>query len=127
MRPSDTEPVAPSSMRARALTVTSEPGSIVLTARRNEDTVYIHGDLFAARVTWVYVGLQTSSGRIVGWTSVSMLEPAPDAGTGGDPGMRFDVEFAAPLDTYPGALFAVAHANDAEGRLVGTAEIELAP
>jgi hypothetical protein len=107
--------------------VSSEPGPIVLRARRNAATVYVHGDVFAQRVTWIYVALQDASGRVAGWTSVSMPDPGPNAATGDGPPVLFDVELGVPLDTYPGMIFVFAHAHDADGALVGTAQLELLP
>ncbi|HET9852562.1 MAG TPA: hypothetical protein VFP56_08680 [Candidatus Limnocylindrales bacterium] len=107
--------------------VSSEPGPIILRARRNAATVYVHGDVFAERVTWIYVALQDAGGRVAGWTSVSMPDPGPaSAVPGGGPPMLFDVELGVPFDTYPGTIFVFAHAHDAAGALVGTAQLELA-
>jgi hypothetical protein len=105
---------------------TSEPGPLVLGARRNTATVYIHGDVFAQRVTWIYVGLQDAGRGVVGWTSVVMPEPALRSGGDGAQ-MRFDVELAAPIEAYPGTLVVLANAHDADGQLVGTARLEMAP
>jgi hypothetical protein len=126
--PSAMEPVATSMPTARPV-VTSGPGPLVLKARRNAATVYVHGDVFAPRVTWMYVALQDASGRVAGWTSVSVPDPgslASPAPDGAAP-MLFDVEVAVPADTYPGLILVFAHAHDADGALVGTAQLELAP
>lgn len=121
-------PLATSSEAAVRPAVTSEPGPIVLKARRNGASVYVHGDVLAARVTWIYVALQDARGRVAGWTSVSMPDPGPgSSGAGGGPLLLFDVELAVPADTYPGPIFVFAHAHDADGALVGAAQLELAP
>ena len=120
--------VRPASIPTARPVVTSEPGPIVLKARRNAATVYVHGDVFAPRGTWIYVALQDAAGRVAGWTSVSMPEPGvPSSSAGGAPPMLFDVEVAVPADTYPGLILVFAHAHDADGALVGTAQLELAP
>lgn len=108
--------------------VTSEPGPLVLKARRNAATVYVHGDVFAPRVTWIYVALQDPAGRVAGWTSVSMPDPGGRSPAASDSApLLFDVEVTVPADTYPGSIFVFAHAHDADGALVGTAQLELAP
>jgi hypothetical protein len=108
--------------------VTSEPGPIVLKARRNAATVYVHGEVFAPRVTWIYVALQDAAGRVAGWTSLSLpYAGAPSSDPVGDSPILFDAEVTVPGDTYPGQIFVLAHAHDADGALVGTAQLELAP
>ena len=108
--------------------VTSEPGPMVLKARRNAATVYVHGDVFAPRVTWIYVALQDAAGRVAGWTSLSLPYPGdPSSDPVGELPILFDVEVTVPGDTYPGPIFVFAHAHDADGAMVGTAQLELAP
>ena len=113
-------------MPVQVAMLTTQPGPLVLAARRNTATVYIHGDVFAQRVTWIYVGLQDARRGVVGWTSVVMPEPTSRSGGDGTQ-MRFDVELAAPIESYPGTLLVVANAHDADGQLVGTARLEMAP
>jgi hypothetical protein len=120
--------VAPPSTPAARPVVTSAPGPLVLRARRNAATVYVHGEVVAPRVTWVYVALQDAAGRVAGWTSVSLPDPGPPSPSSEDAApMLFDVEVLVPADLYPGAMFVFAHAHDADGALVGTAQLELAP
>ena len=74
------------------------------------------------------MALQDAGGRVAGWTSVSMPDPGlPKPSAGDGPPMLFDVELGVPLDTYPGTIFVFAHVHDADGALVGTAQLELAP
>ena len=108
--------------------VTSGPGPLVLVANRSSISVYVHGDVFAPRVTWIYVALRDLSGTVVGWTSVSVPDPGPEATVvkGERAPILFDVELAVP-DEFPGTLLVLAHAHDPAGAVVGTAELEVAP
>ena len=46
---------------------TSPPGPINLQASRHPSTVFVHGDVFAQQVTWVFVSLQSLDGQVGGW------------------------------------------------------------
>lgn len=106
----------------RAPIVTLLGGPIELTARRHPETIYIHGDVYARDVTWMFVSLQDRSGRVAGWTSMSLpgaANPAADDG----PSLRFDVELSVPADTFGGPLWVQANAHDSSGSLAATARL----
>ena len=102
--------------------MTSEPGPLVLAAQREVDSVFVHGDVFVERVTWVFVSVQDASGRIAGWASVSVPGAAGPA-VGDGPAMRFDLEVAAPYDDFPTALELQAIAYDSTGRIIAVGRI----
>jgi hypothetical protein len=114
--------IAPSPDRAPV--VTNGDGPIVLQARRHPETVYVHGDVFVDRVTWVFVSVQDAAGRIAGWASVSIPASAMPAASD-VPTLRFDVELALPPAAADGLLRIHASAHDADGRLVATARVEM--
>jgi hypothetical protein len=103
--------------------MTSDPGPIQLSARRQPNSVFVHGDVFVADVTWVFVSLQDARGRVAGWASVS-VPGAAGPGTDGGPTLRFDVELAAAYVNFPGALALQATAYDGSGRAVASSTIE---
>ncbi len=107
------------------VTATSEPGPVSIQASRHPSTVFVHGDVFAPQVTWVYVSLQSLDGQIGGWASVSIPGAA---GNGRDhgPALRFDVELAIPTQLAAGVLLVQANAYDAAGGLVGSTRVRLA-
>jgi hypothetical protein len=91
----------------------SGPGLIQLKAQRLPASVSVHGDVFVAHVTWVFVSLHDETGRVVGWTSVSVPGAVgPARGTG--PTLRFDVQLTVP-DGSAGGLWLDANAYDASG------------
>jgi hypothetical protein len=102
--------------------MTSGPGLIELVARRQVNSVFVHGDVFVDRVTWVYVSLRSAGGEIAGWASVSAPGGAQPRGSGG-PSLRFDVELAAAYESFPGPLTLVAAAYDDSGEQVASASI----
>ena len=102
---------------------TSGPGPIQIVARRHPETMYIHGDVFVPRVTWVFVSLQDDDGRVAGWASVS-VPGAAGPGLEDGPTMRFDVEVALP-DGYEGRLWIQANAYDADGAQVASSRLEV--
>ena len=104
---------------------TSGPGPIQIVARRHPETMYIHGDVFVPRVTWVFVSLQDDDGRVAGWASVS-VPGAAGPGVEDGPTMRFDVEVALP-DGYEGRLWIQANAYDADGAQVASSRLEVPP
>lgn len=105
--------------------VTSGPGQIELQARRRPESVFVHGDVFVARVTWVYVSLRDDAGRVAGWASVSVPGRA-GPGVGSGPTLRFDVELAVP-EGFSGRLWIVANAYDDSGVLIGSTRIGVGP
>ena len=105
--------------------LTSEPGPIQIVARRHPETMFIHGDVFVARVTWVFVSLQDDAGRVAGWASVS-VPGAAGPGVGNGPTLRFDVEVAVP-DGYEDRLWIQANAYDADGAQVASTRLEVPP
>ena len=86
--------------------------------------MYIHGDVFVANVTWVYVSLQDDRGRIAGWASVSVPGAAGPA-RGDGPTLRFDVDVAVPAG-FDGPLRINANAYDVDGVLMASTRIDIA-
>jgi hypothetical protein len=105
--------------------LTSGPGPIQIVARRHPETMFIHGDVFVPRVTWVFVSLQDDAGRVAGWASVS-VPGAAGPGVGSGPTLRFDVEVALP-DGYEGRLWIQANAYDADGARIANTRLEVPP
>ena len=103
---------------------TSGPGPIQLLAQRDANGVFIHGDVYAADITWVFFSLQAADGRVAGWASVSVPGSAGPAASGA-PALRFDVELAVPSNFNPGPLAVLAHAYDAHGALVSATSLDL--
>ncbi len=104
---------------------TSGPGPIQLLASRLAESIFVHGDVFAPNVTWVFVSLQEMGGQVVGWASVS-VPGAVGPAVGRGPTLRFDLELAVPSATVVGPLALVANAYDKTGKLVGSARLEAA-
>ena len=104
---------------------TSGPGPIQLTAQRNANTVYVHGDVYPVNITWVYFSLQGPDGRVAGWASVSVPGSSGPATASGGPALRFDVELAVPSDFNQGGLLVLAHAYNAHGVLVSATSVDL--
>jgi hypothetical protein len=102
---------------------TSDPASkeIHLEVQRQPNGMFVHGDVYVARVTWVFVSLRDPSGTITGWASVS-VPGAAGPGVRGGPTMRFDVELAVPTG-YAGPLTIQATAYDGTGRVVGATQL----
>lgn len=105
--------------------LTSGPGPIQIVARRHPETMFVHGDVFVPRVTWVFVSLQDDDGRVAGWASVS-VPGAAGPGTEDGPTLRFDVEVALP-EGYEGRLWIQANAYDADGAQVASSRVEVPP
>jgi hypothetical protein len=110
----------------RSVEATSEPGPINLDATRQSSSVFVHGDVFAENVTWVYVSLQTPDGRVAGWASVSIPGAAGD-GRDQRPALRFDVELAIPTAMASGALSVQANAYDVSGTVIASTRVRLDP
>lgn len=104
---------------------TNGPGPIQLQAQRHASRVFVHGDIYAADITWVFFSLQGSDGRIAGWASVSVPGSVGPAAASGGPAMRFDVELAVPSDFNEDALLVLAHAYNAHGVLVSATSVDL--
>ena len=105
---------------------TSGPGEVQLLGRRHPETLFVHGEVYVARVTWLFVSLRNDAGRVTGWASVSVPGAAgPNAGTG--PTLRFDLELPLPDEGFDGAIWVHADAYDADGTLVTTVILEVPP
>lgn len=121
--PSDPFPLpsdAPQASPGSAPIVASVPGGpISLQLRRHPETMFVHGDVLAPGVTWVFVALIDDTGRVAGWTSVSVPGGA-GAAPGGRPTLRFDVELAMPDWAVSSRLWLQATAYDSSGAVVGT-------
>lgn len=104
--------------------VTNGEGPIEIHARRHPETMYVHGDVFVERVTWVFVSLQDASGRVAGWASVS-VPGAAGPGVDDGPTLRFDVELAVPGAFNDGSLWIQVNAHDTEGKLIAKARLEI--
>jgi len=102
---------------------TSEPGPFELAAKRHPETVFVHGDLHAEHITWIFVSVRDELGRVAGWSSVS-VPGAVGRNTTGGPAVRFDVEFAI-RDEFGGPLVVRAQAYDDTGRVVASSGVLL--
>jgi hypothetical protein len=114
--PTDTAPVQ-----------TNGPGPIQLQAKRRAETVFVHGDVFAVNITWVFLSLRGPDGRVAGWASVSVPGSASMVSGSGAPALRFDLELAVPSDFNRGGLVVQANAYNAHGALVESTGVDLAP
>ena len=103
--------------------VTSGPGPIQLQANRESASMFVHGDVFVERVTWVFVSLQDDAGRVAGWASVSVPGAAGPAASSG-PSLRFDVDLAVPA-SVSGTMSVVANAYDTSGALIASTRLEV--
>ena len=104
---------------------TSGPGPIQLLAQRQATTVFVHGDVYALNITWVFFSLQAADGRVAGWASVSVPGSTRPAAASGAPALRFDVELPIPNDFNQGSLVVLAHAYNAHGSLVSATSLDL--
>jgi hypothetical protein len=102
------------------------PGPIQLLARRHPETVFVHGDVYAENITWVFLSLRGADGRVAGWASVSVPGSASMVRGAGTPALRFDVELAVPSDFNGGPLVVEANAYDTHGKLVESTSVDLA-
>lgn len=117
---------SPGAAATPAPILTTGPGPIELQVRRHPETMFVHGDVFADRVTWVFVSLMDDTGRVAGWASVSVPGAAgPGVGTG--PTLRFDVELALPARTSAERLWILATAYDSAGQLITSKRLEVGP
>ena len=108
------------------IVATSEPGPINLQASRHPSTIFVHGDVFAQQVTWVFVSLQSLDGEVAGWASVSIPGAAGDS-RDHRPALRFDVELAIPTGLATGVLVVQANAYNAAGGLIAATRVRLTP
>jgi hypothetical protein len=118
-------PTRQQSARAAGPVVTSEAGDVQLLARRASSSIFVHGEVFLPRVTWVFVSLQDDAGNVAGWSSVS-IPGAAGPGQGAGPTIRFDVELAIP-DSFSGRLWVHANVYDSSGLLVSSSRLEVGP
>ena len=102
---------------------TSAPGPMHVEAKRHPETIFVHGDVDAPRITWVFVSVLDDIGRVAGWTSVSVPGAAGPNANGG-PALRFDVELAIPAG-FGGRLWVRAQAYDTDGKLVASSSVEI--
>jgi hypothetical protein len=102
---------------------TSDPGSttIRLAVQRQPNHMFVHGDVFVPKVTWVFVSLRDPSGTVTGWASVS-VPGAAGPGVRAGPTMRFDVELVVPTD-FAGQLTIQATAYDRTGHVIGSTQM----
>ncbi len=102
---------------------TSDPASkkVRLQVQRQPSGMFVHGDVYVAKVTWVFVSLRDASGTVTGWASVS-VPGAAGPGVRGGPTMRFDVELAVPAD-FTGPVTIQATAYDGSGRVIGSTQM----
>jgi hypothetical protein len=105
---------------------TNGEGPIQLQAQRHPGTVFVHGDVYAVNITWVFLSLRAADGRVAGWASVSVPGSATMVSGTGKPALRFDVELAVPADFNDGALVVQANAYNAHGTLVESTGVDLA-
>jgi len=115
-------PAVPTGLDAARPLVTSGPGPIQLQARRTAASVFVHGDVFVPRVTWVYLSLRTEAGDVASWASVS-VPGAVGPGQASGPTLRFDVDLALP-ESFVGSLFIYANAYDADGKLTSSTRMD---
>ena len=115
-------PTGPAFPADTAPMLSSGPGDLELLAKRRAETIFVHGDVYAPGITWVYMSLRDDAGQIAGWASVSMPGAAGPAASG-VPTLRFDVELAIPT-TFSGNLWVQAHAYDARFGLIATARVD---
>lgn len=97
-------------------------GPIELRIRRPAASIFVHGDVFASKVTWVYISLQDATGDVKGFASVSV----PGSAVPGDvegPSLRFDIDVAIPPDLVDRSVWVQAIAYDATGAVVGTTRV----
>ncbi|HYK95705.1 MAG TPA: hypothetical protein VE011_07580 [Candidatus Dormibacteraeota bacterium] len=102
---------------------TSDPSStaIRLQVQRQPNEMFVHGDVYVPKVTWVFVSLRDASGTVTGWASVS-VPGAAGPGLRGGPTMRFDVELVVPT-AIAGQLTIQATAYDRTGHAIGATQL----
>lgn len=101
-------------------------GPLELQIRRPAASIFVHGDVFALKVTWVFISLQDAAGEVKGWASVSIPGAAVPGAIDG-PSLRFDVDVAVPPDLHDRPVWVQAVAYDATGKVVGTTRVGIQP
>ncbi|HSL98494.1 MAG TPA: hypothetical protein VK831_07975, partial [Candidatus Deferrimicrobiaceae bacterium] len=90
---------------------------------------FVHADIHLEHVTWVFVQVQTDSGRVAGWASLSFpgaVSPPASPGPREVPALRFDVELVVPEDMRAGRRWTQVSVYDALGQRVGTIRLPVA-
>jgi hypothetical protein len=121
-------PAAPATARpiAQNPRASVDEGPIHLELVRTRASIYVHADLHAAHVAWVFVQVQDDAGRVAGWASMSFpgsVDPPADAVDGEPPALRFDVELVIPDDMTAGRLWTQVTVYDNLGQRTGTARL----
>ncbi len=123
-------PGAPATARpiARNPRASSDSGPIQMELVRTSASIFVHADIHARHVAWVFVQVQTVSGRVAGWASMSFpgsVDPPAEATDGRDlPALRFDVELVIPEDMRSGQLWTQVNVYDNLGQRVATSRLE---
>lgn len=122
-------------VRPTARPITGNPsassgaGPIRLEVVRTSASIFVHADIHLERVAWVFVQVQTDSGRVAGWASMSFpgaVDPPASPGDRLAPAMRFDVELVVPEDMRAGRLWTQVNVYDNLGQRVGTTRLPIA-
>ena len=116
-------PAVPTFLPDIAPIVTSGPGVIQIQARRDDTTMFVHGDIYLPHVTWVFLSLQDDAGWVAGWASVSVPGAVGPAASDG-PSLRFDVEMAI-QPAFTGRLWIQVQAYDADALPAATTRVEV--
>ena len=116
-------PAVPTFQPQLAPIVTSGPGVIQIQARRDDTTMFVHGDIYLPHVTWVFLSLQDDTGQVAGWASVS-VPGAVGPGASDGPSLRFDVEMAI-RPAFTGRLWIQVQAYDADALPAATTRVEV--
>jgi hypothetical protein len=116
----------PGSTPDMAPVVASTAGPIEILARRHTETMYVHTEVYVEHVTWVFVSLQDSAARILGWASIS-VPGAAGPGVEDGPVLRIDVELTIPAEAAGRSIWIQANAYDSAGQVTATTRFEIAP
>ncbi|NJD30176.1 MAG: hypothetical protein FIA92_18070 [Chloroflexi bacterium] len=107
-------------------TASSGSGPIRLQLVRTRGSIFVHADIHASKVSWVFVQVQTGNGRVAGWASLSFpgsVDPPADTSSGAKPALRFDVELVIPDDMRDGELWTQVNVYDNLGGRVATTRL----
>ena len=119
------EPIpTPDVSRTMRPVVSSAPGSpIELTVSRHPESIFVHGDVYVAGVSWVFVNVIDGGGRVAAWAQVSAPGGvrAPRASR---PALRFDIDVALP-DWATGPLSVHASAYVSDGSTVASEVLDV--
>jgi len=122
-------------VRPTARPITGNPsassgaGPIRLEVVRTSASIFVHADIHLERIAWVFVQVQTDSGRVAGWASMSFpgaVDPPASPGDPLAPALRFDVELVVPDDMREGWLWTQVNVYDNLGQRVGTTRLPVA-